>query len=387
MPGRCAGYIEKSEELQKKIMDRMRELGMSPIVPGFSGYIPKAATKLYPAAEVIAMKPWDGFPAEDGTYMLSPLSRDFVQIGKMFIREYRRLYGQTHFYLADAFNEMTVPVTEEGQYKELSNFGRAIYNSVAAGDSNGVWVMQGWLFNSDAKFWDEASVKAFLRDVPDNRMIIIDLSNESFHGWKNSTGSTGRNGSTALFTISAATTRCSATFRSMPPIQSTCLSDSAHGNLVGFGISPEGTENNEVVYELLTDMGWVSEPLDLQKWIAGYCMSRYGAYPGNMKLGWEYLLKSVYSSGMGAPLFFYQRGPELSPYHSGLYSEDFNKAVGLFLSCAGSLKGSDLYRDDAIELAAQYAGNTVDSLLNLAVDAQTKRISKYETARLPWLSG
>lgn len=27
-------------------------------------------------------------------------------------------------------------------------------------------------------------------------------------------------------------------------------------NLVGFGSAPEGLENNEVVYELLADMGW-----------------------------------------------------------------------------------------------------------------------------------
>ena len=28
-------------------------------------------------------------------------------------------------------------------------------------------------------------------------------------------------------------------------------------NLVGFGSAPEGLENNEVVYELLADMGWI----------------------------------------------------------------------------------------------------------------------------------
>ena len=31
------------------------------------------------------------------------------------------------------------------------------------------------------------------------------------------------------------------------------------GNLIGFGSAPEGLENNEVVYELLADMGWSSE--------------------------------------------------------------------------------------------------------------------------------
>jgi alpha-N-acetylglucosaminidase len=363
-------YISKSEELQKKIMNRMRELGMSPVVPGFSGYIPKAAARLYPDSDIIAMKPWAGFPPGDGTYMLTPLSRDFVKIGKMFISEYRKMYGYTHFYLADAFNEMTVPVSKEGRYKELSNFGRAIYNSVTAGDSNGVWVMQGWLFNNDKEFWDKPSVKAFLQDVPDNRMIIIDLSNESFHGWEKLDGFFGKEW---IYSIIHNFGGHNQLFGNLPyfakdPVD--MLSNPQHGKLVGFGISPEGIENNEVVYELLTDMGWKDTPVDLEKWIGNYCKSRYGFYPENMRLAWNYLLKSVYSSGMGAPLFLYQRGPELRPYNSGLSSADFDSAVGLFLSCSDSLGRSELYVDDAIEIAAQYAGTSVDSLLNRATSAQ-----------------
>ena len=148
------------------------------------------------------------------------------------------------------------------------------------------------------------------------------------------------------------------------------LADPHHGRMVGFGISPEGIDQNEVVYELLTDMGWIGKPVDLNMWIKNYCISRYGAYPENMELAWKYLLKSVYSSRMGGPLYFYQHLPMLHRYNSGLASENFDKAVGLFLSCSDTLKGSELYRDDAIEIAAQYASLTVDSLLNKAVEAQ-----------------
>ncbi len=113
------GYLRQSESLQKKILGRMRELGMHPIVPGFSGYVPKAVERIYPHARIIAMKSWAGFPGKYGTYMLSPLSKHFVEIGRRFIQEYRKIYGYTHFYLADAFNEMAVPVTKGGRYKEL----------------------------------------------------------------------------------------------------------------------------------------------------------------------------------------------------------------------------------------------------------------------------
>ena len=42
--------------------------------------------------------------------------------------------------------------------------------------------MQGWMFVNDQSFWDRASVRALLRDVPDDRVMILDLANEIFEG-------------------------------------------------------------------------------------------------------------------------------------------------------------------------------------------------------------
>ncbi len=360
-------YIKKSEALQKKILKRMRELGMHPIVPAFSGYVPNGIKQIYPDADIIKMKPWAGFSPKDRTYMLSPLSKHFIEIGKKFIHEYRKIYGHNHFYLADAFNEMEVPVTKDNRYKELSDFGKAIFNSINAGDSNGVWVMQGWLFYNDRKFWDKASVKALLKDVPDNRMIIIDLANEFFHGWKQLDGFFGKKW---IYSIIHNFGGHNQWFGNLPlysqdPVK--MLSDPEHGNLVGFGISPEGIDNNEVVYELLTDMAWKDKPINLNNWIARYCLSRYGPYPVAMRDAWEYLLGSVYSTRNSFPLYLYQERPGLRKYNNWLSSNNFNRATELFLSCSDKLRNSKLYKADAIQIAAQYAGNAVDSLLNTAI--------------------
>ncbi len=360
-------YIDKSVLLQKKILQRMRELGMKPIVPAFSGYVPEAIAKIYPDSKIIKMKTWDGFPNVDGTYMLSPLSKHFKEIGKKFIEEYRKVYGASHFYLADAFNEMTVPVSNENRYNELADFGRSIFSSINAGDSTGVWIMQGWLFHSDAGFWDKNSVKALLRDVPDDRMIIIDLANESFHGWKKLDGFYGKKW---IYSIIHNFGGHNQYFGNLPfyakdPIE--MLSDSAHGNLVGFGISPEGIENNEVVYELLTDMAWVKRSPVLSKWIADYSLDRYGAYPVPMQKAWNYLLSSIYSTDIEFPRYFYQLRPRLSQYNDLLASDKFDSAVVNFLQCSGALRNNRLYVDDAVQLTAQYASTKIDFLLNRAV--------------------
>ena len=55
------------------------------------------------------------------------------------------------------------------------------------------------------------------------------------------------------------------------------------GNLIGFGSAPEGLENNEVVYELLADMGWSSDSIDLDDWMTIYCEARYPINGGSVK--------------------------------------------------------------------------------------------------------
>ncbi len=360
-------YLDSSEVLQKKILARMRELGMTPVVPAFAGYIPQSIMRIIPDGSIIKMKPWNKFPPENGTYMLSPLSKYFKEIGKKFIEEYRKTYGTSHFYLADPFDEMTVPVSKENRYNELADFGSAIFNSINAGDSHGVWLMQGWPFKNDTIFWNQQSVKSLMRDVPDDRMIIIDLANESFHGWKKLYGFFGKEW---IYSIIHNYGGHNQIFGNLPysskdPVA--MLSDSTHGNLIGFGISPEGIEHNEVVYELMTDMAWTNKSPDINKWIANYCLARYGTYPEEMKEAWKYLLSSVYSTRVEFPHYLYQLRPGLNTYNDFLTSKDFDHAVQNFLSCSDSLENNKLYLDDAIQLVVQYASTKTDFLLNQAI--------------------
>ncbi len=51
-------------------------------------------------------------------------------------------------------------------------------------DPQSVWVMQGWLFYSDRKFWKAPQIKALLKAVPDNHMILLDLAAEIEPVWK-----------------------------------------------------------------------------------------------------------------------------------------------------------------------------------------------------------
>lgn len=59
--------------LQHKILTSMRNFGMSPVLPGFAGHVPKGLTRIYPKANVSKLGDWGNFNATYCcTYLLDP---------------------------------------------------------------------------------------------------------------------------------------------------------------------------------------------------------------------------------------------------------------------------------------------------------------------------
>ena len=126
----------------------------------------------------------------------------------------------------------------------------------------------------------------------------------------------------------------------------------------------EGIESNEVVYELMTDVGWSSERIDLSAWIPSYCKARYGAYPPAIAEAWALLLQSAYGSDVWKTKHAFQARPSLDPKPQFVETgPQFRRAVNLFLSCAEQLRSSQLYCNDLIEFVAQVVGGAIDQRL------------------------
>jgi alpha-N-acetylglucosaminidase len=363
------GWIDGQASLQKKILARMRALGMTPVVPAFSGFVPESFRRLYPEAKVYDIGAWGGFPKEYRTHILSPASPLFREIGKQFITEYRRMFGTDHYYLADSFNELEVPVSDTARYRELSQFGEAVYSSITAGDPAGTWVMQGWLFYNDRSFWDKPSARALLGRVPNDRMIILDLANELFHGWKEQEAFYGKQWIYSLIHNFGGNNPLTGNleFTATDPVAT--LRNPDRGGLSGMGLAPEGIENNDVLYELTTDMTWSDRPIPVDRWLEGYARSRYGSLPEGIRNAWNLLAVSAYSRGATNIRHGFQMRPRRFVKGNVDISPVFGDAVRQFLGCADSLRGNTLYTADAIELAAQLLGGAVDDRLRNAIRA------------------
>ena len=374
-------YIDQSMELQKQILTRMTQLGMTPIVPGFAGIVPAAYSRVNPATPLREMKGWCNFPADYKSYILPPGTPDFTKVGKNYVTAYRQTFGDVHYYMADLFNENEVPVSAANRNEELAIYGRSVLDAITEADPNGVWVMQGWLFYNNEKFWDKTAVESLLSRVPNDKMLIIDLANESFSGWKKHDGFYGKPWIYSTIHNYGGNSQLGGNLPFFASDAPKMLANPKKGNMVGFGISPEGIENNEVVYELLSQMAWRNKEVNIKSYFTDFTQQRYGNTDEKINEAWLTLLGTVYAGNNEHPLNLYQSRP---PYGSNVNRYDdpsFNHAVDLFIQSTANYKNSPLFQADLAQVVTQYAGNKVDILLQRALDLN-KQGSKSESKRV-----
>jgi alpha-N-acetylglucosaminidase len=385
-----AGFLAKQVTLQKKIIVRMRELGMKPIAPAFAGFVPPGLHRARPDATLIPIAPWAGFSKKWGTFLLDPTSPLYPEIGRRFITEWERQFGKNQYFLADSFNELQVPVPADrpGRLAKLAQYGDAVYKSVVAGDPDATWVMQGWLFYNAAKFWDPESTAALLSKVPNDRMVILDLACDFGPTWPRQQAFFGKQWIYSVIHDFGGKTTIAGSLDFFAKTAAATLADPRHGNLVGAGISPEGIETNEAIYELATDAMWTREPIDLDTWMPDYCTSRYGGCPDDMKQAWQLFRKSAYSRDRHGARPGFQRRPTTKPVKWTELPDDsdaYKQGLRLFLNCGPALKGNALYRADAIDFTAQYVSSRIDAVVKAAVaagDADAPRRDRDAAAAL-----
>ena len=169
-PARCpkAGSIA-TRELQQKIVTRERELGMTPVLQGFTGHVPAGLKEVFPQAKLERLSPWCEFPP---THFLNPQDPLFARIGKRFIEEQARQFGTDHLYASDTFIEMAPPSSDP---KFLAAMGKAVYGAAGGRCRGRVGHARLDLLNNPG-FWKPPQGRALLDAVPDDRMILLDLA-------------------------------------------------------------------------------------------------------------------------------------------------------------------------------------------------------------------
>lgn len=361
-------WHEGQIKMQHQILSKMRALGMKPICPAFAGFVPPALQRLFPEVKLTKTS-WAG---SFHNWMLSPEDELFVSIGREFIKEWEAEFGANDYYLADSFNEMEIPFPPKGTEERthlLQSYGKQVYRAISEANPKAIWVMQGWMFGYQREIWDSDTLAALLTHVPDDKMLLLDLAADyNAHFWHNGfnwdahRGFYGKQWIYSVIPNMGGKTGHTGVLDFYANGHWEALNSPNRGNLVGFGMAPEGIENNEVIYELLCDAGWSDERIALPDWLKNYSACRYGSAAGDFTEFWTKMQASVYAGFTDHPRFNWQFRPGLSRRGSIQFNEQYLQALRSFVAAAAQSPDSPLLQADVAEMSAMYLGCQLELL-------------------------
>nr|CAD7426836.1 unnamed protein product [Timema monikensis] len=314
--------------LQRRILARMRELGIVPILPAFAGHVPRAF---------------------QNPYLIEPTEPLFRHVGNLFMEQVIAEFGTDHVYNCDTFNEM---VPRSGELDYLSAVGHATFQAMIDIDPTAIWVKQSWEF-LHSPFWTIKRVKSFLTSVPIGRMLVLDLQSEQYEQYTTYSSYFGQPFIWCMLHNFGGTLGL---FGSMNIINQKVFVARAltNGTMVGTGLTPEGINQNYVIYDLMTEMSWRTEPTNLTQWVSAYATRRYGEERDDSNQAWD-LLKAWFN---------------VSDVVSAWYH---------LLAASPHLESVPTFQHDLVDVTRQVLQNLGTSLYVIIVDAyRSKNISSFQ---------
>ena len=358
-------WIDSHEKLAKKILARQRELGMQPIQQGFTGHVPAALKEKYPDARLHTIH-WIDWT----TYLLDPLDPLFQKVADIFMEEQTARYSTDHFYAADTYIEMTPP---SGDLDYLDNMSKAIYNGMGKSDPEAVWVLQTWIFLNQRDFWTQPRIKTFLGAIPDDKMLCLDLFCEDQPQWSRTQAFYGKPWLWCNIQNFGRNVHLGGALENINTGLMAARQNSEKGKLVGLGFVNEGLGYNPVVYDLMYEMAWRNEAVDLGEWVKDYAVTRYGQPNSDAERAWEVLKNTVYTAPHRTRSII-DHHPTPDPDEELPYSNtEFANAYRNLLNASAKLGTADTYGFDLVNTARQVLSNHAAVLHKKVFEAYNKK--------------
>lgn len=321
-------WINDQFALQKQIILRMVELGMTPVLPSFTGFVPRALHNLYPNASIVNGSQWAGFPSiYTNDSFLEPFDPLFANMQKSLIDKQIAAYGSvSHIYTLDQYNEND---PYSGDLTYLQNVTSATFASLRAADPEAIWLMQGWLFYSGETFWTTERVQAYLGGVPGNdSMIILDLYSEAQPQWERLSSYYGKKWVWCELHDFGGNMGFEGNFVNVTAEPLRALT-SPGSSMVGMGLTPEGMEGNEIIYDVLLDQAWSPTVIDRTLYVSSWASRRYSVsdLPSSAVNAWEILGATVYSNRDPSSQATLKSILELAPALSGLVRTGYHPTL------------------------------------------------------------
>ncbi|MBR8535889.1 alpha-N-acetylglucosaminidase [Carboxylicivirga sediminis] len=279
-------WIDKQSDLQKKIVSRMKELGMQPVFQGFYGMVPNSLKIKHPTAKIHNPGKWLNFNRPGFLLPDDPL---FSEIAAIYYEEQRLLYGISDYYQGDPFHEGG---TSEGV--NVTKAAKGIYAAMKANNPGSTWVLQAW---------GENPTKKLLKGIPKGKALVVDLYAEALPQWGGKASEWARKSSfeghnwiwSEIPNFGGQTGMTAKLDQTNRDIMF-ALKHPNGNKMKGLGATPEGIEQDAVIYDLIFDLAWEKDTVDMDDWLEMYVSSRYGKINSEILQAWQIMRNTIYNS-------------------------------------------------------------------------------------------
>ena len=346
----------------QKIVARLRELGITPVLPGYYGIVPADFQRHFPDSHVVPQGEWAGFTRPG---WLDPRDPMFARLAAAFYRHQRELLGDSGIYDMEVFQEGgqagDVPVPQAA---------RAVQQALLAAHPGASWMMLAWQGNPRQQL---------LAGVDRRRLLIIDIDHARVpreHRQRDFRDAPFLFG--GLWEFGGRTTLGADVRDLTVRLQRV---GRTNGNMIGTAVFTEGMGTNPFMFDLFTEMAWRDEPVDIEAWTRTYVLRRYGAADPHALAAWDVLIHTAYDIRTDQVVFNSERDaaqeslfdaqPGLTVNRASNWSPEdmrysaaaFGRALPQMLQVAPALRASETFHYDLVDIARQTLANESRVLL------------------------
>jgi alpha-N-acetylglucosaminidase len=380
--------LKKRAASARRIMDLLRTLGITPVLPGFWGVVPADFEKRMPGSHVVVQtEPWNGFQRPG---WLDPRTSAFPRVAAAFYKHQAELFGNSTIYDMETFQEGGV----SGDVP-VGDGAVAIQHALDTAHPGALWFMMAWQDNPRPQLIDAVDrSRILIADIEQGR-IPRESRDADFKGARWLFGGLwefgGRNTMGApLYDYAQRMPRAAA---------------KPGSRLSGIALFTEGLDTNPFAYELYTEMAWRSEPVDLSEWTHAYALRRYGKQDAHASKAWSIIAQTAYgyrADGVknhgerdAAHESLFNAQPSLTATRNGTWSPDVMRydpealkpAITELLQVAPALRASASYRYDLTDLTRQVLANESRRLLPLICSAyESKDRGAFKKLTDQWMN-
>ena len=401
MSGNPDWWYTRQEQLCKNMLQRMRELGMQPVIPGFSGQVPNCIVNYsidgFSSGDVVNNGTWaGGYTRPD---ILKPNTESYRTFAAVYYAKLHEVMGVSELYSMDPFHEGSLPsgVTNATCYPnimaELDVYHNAVedatktlYN-VSTGDNQAKWIIQYWQGVPQSGAFSAMSSYG-------DRFIGLDLFSDNIYAgnaakWRDTGNNCHYQGRPYIYCmLHNFGGRSGLHGRLETTMDGYFQALANNNNCQGIGATPEGTETNPILYDMLFELPWMdpnSRPT-ADEWLEDYAYARYGIENDTALVALQNLKKSVWNcevnqQGTSEAVILARPNWTIGSVSSWSTAAIYWDTQDVRLAADQLISIADLFTDQSADGTANFNYDAIDVVRQAMVDLAAELLPLINAAR------